>query len=173
MGTSLFNLRWFCLACPLSPSFLYCPSSTLDSSFLLSTPSLAPLCLFALAVSLLRPLPDSLRGQPGRTVRLATSCFSLPFLFFLLSFYFPSLLSPLLPSFFSASLSPASSYPLKVIAQSGPPNVAAPYVAFTQRGRLPPCRALFALAPPMIFSHLHAPFLCAAYGPGANYVAGG
>ena len=51
------------------------------------------------------------------------------------------------------------------------PNVATPYVAMTQSGRLPPCRELFALAPPMTFSCLHAPFLCAAYGPGANYVA--
>ena len=67
---------------------------------------------------------------------------------------------------------PSVAFGSRCLPKEAPPKVAAPYVALTQRGRLPPCRELFALAPPMIFSCLHAPFLCAAYGPGVNYVAG-
>ena len=60
-------------------------------------------------------------GQPGHTVRLATSCYSLPFLISLLLLYFPSLLLFFFLSFLSflPHLSPASSSPLKVFAQSG------------------------------------------------------
>ena len=59
-------------------------------------------------------------GQPGHTVRLATSCFSMPFLFFLILLYFPSLLLPLYSFLsFPLLLSPPSSSPLKVFAQSG------------------------------------------------------
>ena len=91
----------------------------------------------------------------------------------LLLLYFPSLLPPFTPFLLFRFSSPRP-FPClsRCLPKEASPKVAAPYVAITQRGRLPPCWELFALAPPMIFSCLHAPFLCAAYGPGVNYVAG-
>ena len=79
---------------------------------------------------------------------------------------------PLLPPFSSASPLLGLHCLSRCLPKVALPNVAAPFVAITQSGRLPPCRELLALAPPMIFSYLRAPFLCAAYGSGANYVDG-
>ena len=103
------------LSLPLSSSSLFslsftpCPPGTLDSSFLLSFPSLVPPCAFALDLSLLRPLP-------ARHFLLL----------YALSYLSPPALLPLSVSFllplcrsFPTHLSPASSSPLKVFAQSG------------------------------------------------------
>ena len=89
------------------------------------------------------PLPTSLRGQPGHIVRLAA----------LTSLYPRFLCSPLSPrSFFSIYFLPllppfSSASPLlrpyclsKCLPKVARPNVAAPFVAITQSGRLSPCR---------------------------------
>ena len=116
------------LSLPLSSSSLFSLSSTpflIPGSFtpLFSSQSLlwfrpAPLHLTSFFFDLSLP---PFCGQPGHTVRLATSCYSLPFLVFLLLLYFPSLLLFffLFLLSFLPHLSPASSSPLKVCAQSG------------------------------------------------------
>ena len=93
----------------------------------------------------------SLRGQPGHIVRLAT-------LTSLCSRFLCSPLSP--PSFFSIYFLPllppfSSASPLlrpyclsRCLPQVARPNVAAPFVAIAQSGRLPPCRA------PLAWCHL-------------------
>ena len=107
------------LSLPLSSSSLFSLSSTpflIPGSFtpLFSYHSHLPPCPFDLS------LPP-FYGQPGHTVRLAISCYSLPFLIFLLLLYFPSQLLFFFLSFLSflPHLSPASSSPPKVFAQSG------------------------------------------------------
>ena len=163
----------FVIVFPFSSFPSRCFPFTPHSSFPLSSFLVSLLCTNP---TLLRPLPTSLRGQPGHTVRLATSYFSWPPLcpFFSFSSLSTFLLYsfPLLPPFSSASPLPSLHCLSRCLPKVALPNVAAPFVAITQSGRLPPCRELLALAPPMIFSHLRAPFLCAAYGSGANYVDG-
>ena len=104
-----------------SLSFTPCPPGTLDSSFLLSFPSLVPPCPFAPDLSLLRPLHASLLWPPW------AYCPARHFLLlYALSYLSPPallplsapLLPPLCPSFL-LHLSPASSSSLEVFAQSG------------------------------------------------------
>ena len=122
----------------LFPSLFYsrCSLFTQDSSFpqlrsLVSPRSINP--------TPLKPLPTSLCGQPGHIVRLATLtslCFSLsPPSFF--SIYFLLLLLP----FSSASPLLRPSCLSRCLPKVAWPNVAAPFVAIAQSGRLPPCRA--------------------------------
>ena len=76
------------------------------------------------------------------------------------------------PSFLFRLSSPRPPLSFKVFAQSGSAQRGSTFRSITPSGRLPPCRELLELAPPMIFSYLRAPFLCAAYGSSANYVDG-
>ena len=80
----------------------WAPFSSLFTPFLPSSPSshLVSHCHFVLGSSLslaslyvLSQL-SPFCGQPGHSVRLATSCYSMPLLFFLLLLYSPSLLLP-------------------------------------------------------------------------------
>ena len=149
---------------PLFTSFLRShPPLTLDSSFPLIPffGSAPPLCTGLVSSSTSPCLPlrwPAWAYCPDRHFLHAFSFLSPPALlprstsplcFFLFSTPF------FLSRFFSPGPLPGLSRCLHKVAL---PNVATSYVAMTQSGRLPPCRELFALAPSVIFSYLHAPF---------------
>ena len=103
-------------------------------------------------------------GQPGHTVRLANFLLLYALLYALAFLSSPALLPlPALPLLLpSLSFLLLLSQPLTRLKRCLPkvalPNVATPYVAMTQSGRLSPCRELCALTPPMILKRLHAAF---------------
>ena len=131
----------FVIVFPISSLFSRCSLFTPDSSFPLLRFLVSPLYTNPTPLKL---LPTFLRGQPGHIVRLATLTPLCPrFLCSPLSppSFFSIYFLPLLPPFSSASplLRPYSlSRCLPKVAR---PNVAAPFVAIAQIGRLPPCRA--------------------------------
>ena len=129
----------FVIVFPISSLFSRCSLFTPDSSFPLLRFLVSPLYTNPTPLKL---LPTSLRGQPGHIVRLATLTALCPrFLCSPLSppSFFSIYFLPLLPPFSSASPLLRPYCLSRCLPKVARPNVAAPFVAIAQSGRLPPC----------------------------------
>ena len=139
--SDLYIPSQFVIVFPFSSLFSRCSLFTPDSSFPLLRFLVSPLYTTPTPLKL---LPTSLRGQPGHIVRLATLTSLCPrFLCSPLSppSFFSIYFLPLLPPFSSASPLLRPYCLSRCLPKVARPNVAAPFVAIAQSGRLPPCRA--------------------------------